>query len=194
MEHEVGEEKLEAPFEKGQGAEGAVAKYMKDGRTPIFVDIGQTDLHITHTYTARFVCDIMIYRTTDILVYFTTDVLIYYTTERINSYNQLNVHKIRSSDVRKSPTSSGSPLSNHHSALKMVHCIVIKASTQHVPGREDDKILSSTKLGTSAIPAQPHTPSRLEQMQLCNCCNAVLQPVQCVIYNTPSPHNRIHVK
>jgi len=33
---------MEALFEKGQGAEGAVAKYMMDGRTPIFVDIGQT--------------------------------------------------------------------------------------------------------------------------------------------------------
>ena len=54
MEHEVGEkleiEKNGAPFERGQGPEGAVASYMMDGRIPIFVDIGQIDLRHTHIY------------------------------------------------------------------------------------------------------------------------------------------------
>ena len=112
--------RMEAPFEKGQGAEGAVAKYMMDGRTPIFVDIGQIDLHI-HIYKARFVCDIMIYRNTDILIYC--------TTERINSYNQLNVHKIRSSDVSKYPTCFGTSRRHHQGVLSVTTTAPSKWST-----------------------------------------------------------------
>jgi len=54
---------MEAPFSRGQGPEEAVASYtcMMDGRIPIFVDIGQTDLHAIFIYTARVVCDITIY-------------------------------------------------------------------------------------------------------------------------------------
>jgi len=86
-EHGVGGEKLEREREEWRRhlREAKAHKGLMDGRIPIFVDIGQIDLHITHIYTARFVCDIMIYRTTDILIYFTTDILNYCTTERINS-------------------------------------------------------------------------------------------------------------
>jgi len=105
--------RMEAPFEWDRGPEGAVASYMMDGMIPTFVHTGQIDLHVIHVYTARFVCDIMIYWTTDILIYFTTDILIYFTTERINSYNQLDVHKICSSDVSKPPKSFGTSQCHH---------------------------------------------------------------------------------
>lgn len=52
---------MAVPIETCQGPEGAVASYMMDGRIPIFVDNGQIDLHVIHIYTARFVCDILIY-------------------------------------------------------------------------------------------------------------------------------------
>jgi hypothetical protein len=53
---------MEAPFDRGQGPEGAVTSHtcMMDGRIPIFVDIGQTDLHVIFIYPARVVCDITI--------------------------------------------------------------------------------------------------------------------------------------
>ena len=38
--------RMEAPFQTGQGPEGAVASYMVDGRISVFVDIGQIDLHV----------------------------------------------------------------------------------------------------------------------------------------------------
>jgi hypothetical protein len=52
---------MEAPFERGQGPKGAVASYVMDAMIQIFVDIGQIDLHVIQIYTARFVCDILIY-------------------------------------------------------------------------------------------------------------------------------------